>query len=496
MKEKAKEVHPEIRPYSFWTIQENTEAPSEDSESYATLAHKRKKSSYLRVTPRLDLLGYNQGGSEHRLGASATGGLGLGVGIKNRFYLDAEGLLGYVNPPTYYERIIDSLRAYPGFAYVKDAQRQDTGFSFEQLTLTAAFKASKHFEFFAGRGRNFIGEGYRSMFLSDFASNYNYFRTDMNVWRIKYMVMYAQMRQANNYPDRMHPMTNKYATMHYLSVNLTDWWSVGAFETIVWESEDSVQKRNFDFNYLNPAIFYRPVEYGMGSSDNALLGFSSSLRPTAGLTLYGQILLDEFLFGEWSSTIRRRVTGDSTIRTGYWANKQSYQLGFKYLEPFGWKDASVLAEVNVVRPFTYGHSNVRQSYVHMNQSLAHPLGANFIEWVQVTSWQPGPWRVALFSTYSRKGYSNQIAFMGEDPLVSNRDRDEINREHENFLTQGRRVDVGNMRLLVGYTLIEDWNLRAEASIHYRVERTKHSTDDMIFFGLGVRTALWNHTRNL
>jgi len=489
LKEHAEEAHPEIKPYSFWTIQHYTEAPDSNLDFVRT-AFKRQEKTYIRVAPRIGVNGFNQGGSTFNQGIRSIGGLAVGMGIKNRFYLNVEGMIGYETPASYYGKIIDSLGVMPGFGYVRRSS------DFNQLTILAAFKASKQFEFFAGRGKNFIGEGYRSVFLSDFTSNYNFLRADMHVWKVKYMVLYAQMRQSHDYPDRMHPLTDKYATMHYLSLNLTKWWSVGAFESIVWESEDSVMKRGFDFNYLNPAIFFRPVEYGMGSSDNSLLGFSSTIRPAKGVTLYGQFLLDEFLFGEWSSSMRKVITGDSTTLTGYWANKQSYQLGVKYIEPLCWKDLSVLAEVNIVRPFTYGHSNPRQSYVHMNQSLAHPLGSNFIEWVQVTTWQPGPWRFALFSTYARKGYSNQIAFMGEDPLISNREHDEINREHGNFLTQGRRVDVGNLRLVAGYTIIESWNLRAEAVVHYRVERTAVKTRDMIYFGLGIRTALWNNYRNL
>lgn len=496
LKEHVQEVHPEIKPYSYWTLQKYAPAPDSAVDFERLAFRTEERSIYVRATPRLALNGFNQGGSNYKRGMTGLGGVALGLGIKNRFYVNVEGLIGYTNPASYYHKMVDSLGVMPGFGYVRKSGDENRGFDYNQLTLCAAFKASKHFEFFMGRGNHFIGEGYRSVFLSDFASNYNYLRTDMSVWRIKYMMMYTQMRQSADYPLRMHPLTNKYAVMHYLSLNLTKWWSVGAFESVVWESEDSVMKRGFDFNYLNPAIFFRPVEYGMGSSDNSLLGFSSSLRPTKDITLYGQFLLDEFLFGEWSSSMRKAISGDSTILTGYWANKQSYQLGVKYLEPLGWKSASVLAEVNIVRPFTYGHSNPRQSYTHLNQSLAHPLGSNFIEWVQVTTWQPGPWKFALFATYSRKGYSNQIAFMGEDPLISNREHDEINREHGNFLTQGRRVDVGNLRMVAGYTLIESWNLRAEAVAHYRGERSAGEKRDMIYFGLGVRTALWNNYQNL
>lgn len=488
------DVHTAIKPYSFWTMQEYAQAV-DSTYDYERLAMKRERKAYVRATPRLDLEGFNQGGSYFKRGLNSLAGIGVGAGIANKLYLHLDGVVGYTGPAHYYAYMIDSLGVIPGFGANTKSNRLD-GFEFEQIGWLASFKASKHFELFAGRGNNFIGEGYRSMFLSNFASNYNFARADMKGWRIKYMYMMAQMEQSHDYPSAVWPITPKYAVSHYLSLNLTKWWTVGAFESVVWESEDSVVNRGLDINYLNPVIFFRPVEYGMGSSDNSLLGFSSSVRPAEGVTLYGQLLLDEFLFGEWSSPLRRQFSGDSTIRTGYWANKQSYQLGVKYHEPFGWKNASILAEFNAVRPFTYGHSNRRQSYTHLNQSLAHPLGSNFIEWVQITTWQPGPWRFALFTTYSRKGYSNQIAFMGEDPMVSNRERDQNNREYGNFMLQGRRLDVANLRLVAGYTLVESWNLRAEASIHYRKWRWVNGSREMIYFGLGVRTALWNSYRNL
>ena len=488
-------VHPEMKPYSYWTVQENSPLP-DSIDAYSHLPFKHTDDSYVSISPRLDVGMYNQAGSRHKTGFNSIGGFGVGAGYKNRVYINLEGVLGYTNPPSYKGRIIDSLGIVPGFGYADRSGNKQNGYDFTQWTGSVAFKPSKHFELFAGRGRHFIGEGYRSMFLSDFSSNYNYLRADVNVWRIKYAVLYTQMDQANNYPTNTYPIGKKYSTMHYLSLNVTKWWSIGAFESIVWEAEDSLVNRSFDINYANPLIFFRPVEYSIGSSDNSLLGFSSTLRPAKGLTLYGQILLDEFLFREWSAPLWLRTSGDSTIRTGYWANKQSYQLGVKLLEPFGWKNASVLAEFNAVRPFTYGHSNQTQSFSNANQPLAHPLGSNFIEWVQITTWQPGRFCFGLFSTYSRKGYSNNISFMGEDVLISNRDRDDANREYGNFMLQGRKEDVANIRLNAGYVLIQQWNLRLDATVHYRLQRSSSQKDEMVFLGLGLSTALWNNYRNL
>jgi hypothetical protein len=488
--------HLDVRPMSFWTVQSQLQDANLDSAAYGNLPLKRQNRSYLRLMPQFSLGGFNQAGAGARTGFETMGGLGIGGGIKNKLYFSVDGIWGAVQPYAHISAITDSLRALPGWGYANRSIGGADVFGVNQISAVIAYKPSQYFELFAGRGRHFIGEGFRSMFLGDAAPNYNYAKADVNVWRLRYMVLYAQFDQSADYPSRVFPTYRKYSTMHYLTVKVNDYWKVGAFESVVWESEDSVINRGIDIHYLNPLIFFRPVEYGIGSSDNSLLGFTSTVQPMPELTLYGQFLLDEFVFGEWLAPIQRRISGDSSLATGWWGNKQSYQFGIKYHQPFGWKQASMIAEVNIVRPFTYGHSNRAQSFTHMNTPLAHPLGANFIEWVNVWYWQPKRWNISLISTYARKGYTNQIAVMGEDILVSNTDRDANNREHGNFLLQGRREDVANVRLGVGYTLIPNWNLRAEGTMHYRLTRTQGQVSDGVIIGFALRTALWNNHYNL
>ena len=57
--------------------------------------------------------------------------------------------------------------------------------------------------------------------------------------------------------------------MHLLSFNVTDWLNFSVFESIVWQGKDTLNNRGFDINYINPFVFYRPVEYNIGSADNA-----------------------------------------------------------------------------------------------------------------------------------------------------------------------------------------------------------------------------------
>jgi hypothetical protein len=55
--------------------------------------------------------------------------------------------------------------------------------------------------------------------------------------------------------------------MHHLSMNVTRWLNIGLFEGVVFG-----RTNRFDFQYLNPIIFYRHIEGTLGSPDNAVAG--------------------------------------------------------------------------------------------------------------------------------------------------------------------------------------------------------------------------------
>ena len=83
-------------------------------------------------------------------------------------------------------------------------------------------------------------------------------------------------------------LDRKYAAMHHLSMNVTKWLNIGLFEGIIFG-----RKNHFDFQYLNPIIFYRHVEGTIGSPDNAVAGFDFKANIAHKAQLYGQFLLDE-----------------------------------------------------------------------------------------------------------------------------------------------------------------------------------------------------------
>ena len=179
--------------------------------------------------------------------------------------------------------------------------------------------------------------------------------------------------------------------MHYLSANIGDRLNIGIFESIML-AEDSLGNV-FDINYMNPIIFYRPVEYSISYSrlGNALMGLSFKYKLSSLSHLYGQFLLDEF-----------RLSG-FIARDGSWLNKYSGQLGMKYFDAFDLENLTLQSEVNFARPFTYSHFNPIQNYAHYAQPLAHPLGTSFLENVSIIRYRKDRWTADLKLIHAKYG---------------------------------------------------------------------------------------------
>lgn len=312
----------------------------------------------------------------------------MDAGPKWSFHLDAQGW--YTALPAYLDSFTFATGVIPGQGYVSDSA---AAFTHYDINGYVNFSPNKFFDLSIGRGKHFFGEGYRSLFLSDNAYSYPYLRISTNVWKVRYVNLFTQMSDIRGAQGDPSDFLKKYASMHYLSWNISKRVNFSVFEAIVWQSNDSDFERGFDVNYLNPVIFYRPVEFGLGSPDNALLGFSFNVKFAKKGMFYSQLMFDEFLLNE--------------IRdgTGWFANKQAFQLGAVLHDVGDLSGLSIRSEINFVRPFMYTHSDTRQNYAHHGEALAHPFGSNFWEWLSDFSYRKD--RLTLRNTFS-------IAEMGQD----------------------------------------------------------------------------------
>ncbi len=228
----------------------------------------------------------------------------------------------------------------------------------------AQFKAGKHVSLELGKAKQFWGDGYRSMILSDHASPAPYFKLTTTLGKFRYMNLWMHLRDISS-GQTLSNARVKYSAMHALSYQITPKLNATLYEWVVWQNRDTLSRRGLDLYYLNPLIFYRPVEYSLGSPDNVMLAASLRWSVSRSLQLYGQFVLDEFNLKLYKRS------------NNWWGNKIAGQLGLRWNTPG--KGLEVLAEVNIARPFIYSHGSSIQAWTHINQSMAHPLGSNFLE---------------------------------------------------------------------------------------------------------------------
>ncbi len=243
-----------------------------------------------------------------------------------------------------------------------------------------------------GYDRNFIGNGYRSLYLSDFGASNLFLKLNTRIWKLNYTNLYMELVPNFASGSGDHLLDKKYASMHHLSLNVTKWLNVGLFESVIFGRPNS-----YDLSYLVPVIFLRSIEGNNGSPDNANVGIDLKANVAKKVQIYGQFLLDELNI--------KQLRKDKS----WWGNKNALQVGVKYVDVAGIPNLDLQVEWNRIRPFTYTHRDTVSAYTNYNQPLAHPDGANLQEFIGIVRYRPMP---KLFITAKAISYKQGLDSAG------------------------------------------------------------------------------------
>ena len=123
--------------------------------------------------------------------------------------------------------------------------------------------------------------------------------------------------------------------------------------------------------------------------------------------------------------------------SGWWANKYGGQIGAKYFNAFNINYLDLALEWNSIRPYTYSHRDSTSNYSHYQQALAHPLGANFSEFLLSATYQFHPkWRAQLITSVYKRGEDPIGENWGGNQLLPNSSREmDFNNEIGQGITQ-------------------------------------------------------------
>ena len=406
-----------------------------------------------------------------------TRGFQIGGTVGKKFSFHTSGFENQGKFANYYRAYIDSQLVVPGQSYDRSFGRREVK-DWSYVSALVSYTPVEFLNITLGQDKTFIGDGYRSLILSDFASNYPFIRLTGKLGNVQYMTMWAAMQDPSAFQISYDVgYRKKGGVFHYLDWNVNNRLSIGFFDAVIWsQTDDAGNKRGFDWSYANPIIFLRPLEASSGSPDNSVLGFTGKYEALRNVTVYGQFMLDEFSAKEF-------FKGD-----GYHGNKFALQLGLRGHDAFKIANLNFLAEFNTARPYTYSGRTQILNYGHYNEPLAHPMGANFREVLSIWNYAFKRWQFMSQANFAQYGLDDSESNNGKNIFQSH-----ILRvaDYGNSITQGIKTDLLFLSGRVGYVINPKTNLRLELGAVLRQEKNIISTSNSNWFTFGLRSTFRN-----
>ena len=362
-------------------------------------------------------------------------------------------------------------RVLPGEGFLKT--EDSVTFNYWRARGYVSFNVNKHIDMQFGHDNNFIGNGYRTLYMSDFSRPHLFLRVNTRIWKLNYTNIYGMVYDYTRFMGLRYPRRHYYATQ-YLAMNVTKKLHVGLFQTIVFQRDTGYANGGFDPEYLNPIIFYKAVENGLNSPDKAIIGGDFKYNFMKHFSLYGQAVISELVLQE---VIKR---------SGWFGNKYAGQLGLKYIDMFGVNNLDLQLEYNFARPYMYTSFNPRNAYVNYNQPMAHPLGANFTEQIAVVRYQPlNRLQLKAVGIYATYGNDTGITNWGRNIALNYNTR---MKDYNNTIGQGIATQLLIGDFTASYMLFHNFFIDVQLTYRKTTSDVAAFQSDTFLLGAGIR---WN-----
>jgi hypothetical protein len=379
--------------------------------------------------------------------------------FETAFYENQGRFGGYVDSFIRQSRVIPGQG---GFKNVGDGK----GFDFSISNTRFVYMPGKHFMFDLGYSKNFIGDGYRSLLLSDWSYNYPYLKTTLTLGKFQYNVMWSQYIS-----DRTRGYNNKGGYFRKWSQTfLIDWkatnhLSVSVFETVVWPDQDSMRNKDMSPWIASPVIFLHGSESPAGVKNNVIAGTNLKYRLFKHTHLYGQFALD------------------NTGSPGSWKSRYAAQLGIRCGNTFGVSNLNTMLEGNLARPYTYATHSLNTNYAHNDQPLAHPLEANFREGLLLADYAFKSWHFRFESFVAKYGADSSASVNYGHDIFKLTDTHSITDNAT--IGQGLSTNIFYADLKIAYVINPITNMRIETGFTFRNEKNSIVSfkDRIVYIGI-------------
>lgn len=406
-------------------------------------------SSRFVETPMLNTRGYE-----------VTGNISDKFYFETSFYENQGRFGGYVDSFIRRKGVIPGQNGYKNIGDGK-------GFDFSYSSSRLVYLAGKHVMFDLGYGKNFIGDGYRSILLSDWSFNYPYLHTALTFGKFQYNMMWSQyISDRNPQYNNKAGYYRKWSNTYMIDWRPTNRLSLSLFETVMWPDQDSLRNKDMSPWIASPIIFVHGMESPGGIPNNVITGLNAKYRILKETHIYGQFAVN--------SKGNNNAPG----------NRFAAQAGVRSGDVFGLKNLSGLIEFNMAQPYMYATNSLNTNYAHNNQSMAHPAGANFREGLMLVEYAYRAWRFRLEGFVTKYGADSIAGANFGQNIFKKLDTRSI--ADNTSLGQGLPTNIYFADARISYVINPVSNLRIESGFTFRNEKnSKVSFEDRIIY-IGVR----------
>lgn len=405
-----------------------------------------------------------QSPGKSKLNLMNTRGYEAGGNIGDKFYFETaiyenQGRFpGYVDSAIRKTGVVPYQNRYKNFGDGK-------GFDFTYSTARLVFIPNKHLLFDLGFNNNFIGDGYRSLLLSDYNTVYPYFRTAVTLGNFQYSVMWSQYVSQPERTIYALGYARKWGQTYVLDWHATKHFNISVFNAVISPNETEDHKKDVGISLASPLMFVHADKSPSGVQLNNISGLNLKYSITPSVNIYAHGMLDE--------------SGDAD-----WQKRFGWQAGIRASDLLNITGLNALAEFNTVRPYAYASANPATIYSHNNEPLAHPLGANFKEGVFVADYIYKSVSFRIEAVVSRYGNDSSASVdYGRDIFKST----DLHSKDDNINTgQGLHTKLYYGDFRAAYILNRKTNLRLETGAVYRKESNMLKTYNDVYFYVGVR----------
>ncbi len=286
-------------------------------------------------------------------GIEIKGNLGKKISFYSAFYENQAYYQAYINKFVNVRKVVPGQGASKGYF----TNKQDFSMSAGYLSYSPA----KWINIQTGSDKNFIGEGYRSLLLSDNSFNYPFLKTSFFYKSFKYTAMFTEFQDFSGVYYSYH--FKKHGTFNLLSYSFKNKIEIDFFEGVIYKTEDTT----LHFHNKFPADFFIPIP-GVRTAIN---GYSNENKVVTGINLKGNITKNIQIYFQIASDNPKK-------------KKFAFQIGVKTFDLFFNKLKNqklyFQAEYNFAKNGIYSNIfDTLQTWTHYNQELAHPYGTDFSE---------------------------------------------------------------------------------------------------------------------